>query len=180
MTCGRDIRVRGVVQGVGFRPFVLRLARAHTLAGWVLNGEEGVDIHLEGGEPALDAFVESLKTQRPPAASVTTIDIRRAEPAGLTGFTIRESRRRGSPTARISPDLPVCDACLHELFDPAARRYFYPYINCANCGPRYSVLLSLPYDRRHTTMREWPLDDYCARQYADPEDRRFHAQPVAC
>ena len=180
MTCAREIRVRGVVQGVGFRPFVFRLAQANTLAGWVLNGEDGVEIHLEGAEPSLDAFVQTLKAERPPMATVAAIDIRNTEPAGLKDFTIRESQRHGRPTTRVSPDLPVCDACLTELFDSASRRYHYPYINCTNCGPRYSVILNLPYDRRQTTMRQWPLDEYCAAQYHDPEDRRFHAQPVAC
>jgi [NiFe] hydrogenase maturation protein HypF len=169
-----------VVQGVGFRPFVYRLARANTLAGWVLNDEDGVEIHLEGEGPALQAFVDSLRTDRPAAASITAIDVQAAQPAGFTDFTIRESRLGGRPSVRISPDLPVCDSCLEELFDPANPRHHYPYINCTVCGPRYSVILSLPYDRVNTTMRNWPLDDYCAGQYSDPADRRFHAQPVAC
>ncbi len=175
-----SIRVRGVVQGVGFRPFVYRLARANTLAGWVLNGEEGVEIFLEGAEKGLLAFVQDLKTQPPPASSITEIEVRRADPLGLIEFTIRESHRRDRPTVRISPDLPVCDECLQELFDPADRRYWYPYINCTNCGPRYTVVLSLPYDRPNTTMQRWLLDDYCAAEYRDPGNRRFHAQPVAC
>ncbi len=175
-----SIRVRGVVQGVGFRPFVYRLARANTLAGWVLNGEEGVEIFLEGAEEGLLAFVRHLKTQPPPASSITEIEVRRADPLGLHEFTIRESHRRERPTVRISPDLPVCDECLRELFDPSDRRYRYPYINCTNCGPRYTVVLSLPYDRPNTTMQRWPLDDYCAAEYRDPDNRRFHAQPVAC
>ncbi len=175
-----SIRVRGVVQGVGFRPFVYRLARANTLAGWVLNGEEGVEIFLEGAEKGLLAFVEDLKTQPPPASSITEIEVRRADPLGLIEFTIRESHRRERPTVRISPDLPVCDECLRELFDPSDRRHWYPYINCTNCGPRYTVVLSLPYDRPNTTMQRWPLDDYCAAEYRDPGNRRFHAQPVAC
>lgn len=174
------IRVRGVVQGVGFRPFVFRLAKAKTLAGWVLNDDEGVEIHLEGAETALEEFVHSLQSERPAAARITAVEVRAAEPAGFETFTIRESRHKGHPSARISPDLPVCDACIEEMFDPAARRFGYPYINCTDCGPRYSVILSLPYDRRNTTMRDWELDEYCARQYNDPLDRRFHAQPVAC
>jgi hydrogenase maturation protein HypF len=180
MTSACDIRVRGVVQGVGFRPFVFRLAQANTLAGWVLNDEEGVEIHLEGARPALDEFVRSLVVQPPPAASIHAIDVQAAQPAGLKEFSIRKSRLRGRPSVRISPDLPVCDSCLAELFDPANPRYRYPYINCTNCGPRYSVTLSLPYDRGNTTMRNWPLDGYCSSQYGDPMDRRFHAQPVAC
>jgi hydrogenase maturation protein HypF len=174
------IRVRGVVQGVGFRPFVYRLARANNLTGWVLNGEEGVEIHLEGAESSLRAFVEDLQAQPPPAASISEIEVQSAAPLGLNEFTIRESQRRERPTVRISPDLPVCDACLEELFDPADRRYGYPYINCTNCGPRYTVVLSLPYDRPNTTMKRWSLDEYCDREYHDPGNRRFHAQPVAC
>ena len=141
MASACSIRVRGVVQGVGFRPFVYRLARANTLAGWVLNGEEGVEIYLEGTEPGLQAFVQDLKTHPPPAASIAAIEVHPAAPVGLNEFTIRESQRRERPTVRISPDLPVCDACLKELFDPADRRYWYPYINCTNCGPRYTVVL---------------------------------------
>ena len=175
-----SIRVRGVVQGVGFRPFVYRLAQANSLAGWVLNGEEGVEIYVEGQELGLQAFVLDLKTQPPPAASIAAVEVRPADPLGLKEFTIRESQRRERPTVRISPDLPVCHACLQELFDPADRRYWYPYINCTNCGPRYTVVLSLPYDRPNTTMRRWPLDAYCGAEYHDPGNRRFHAQPVAC
>jgi len=180
MTCARSIRVRGVVQGVGFRPFIFRLAHANTLAGWVLNGEEGVEIHLEGAEPSVDAFLRDLQAQPPPAARITALEVRFAEPAGFRDFSIRESRSHAQPSTRISPDLPVCDECLRELFDPADRRYLYPYINCTNCGPRYTITQALPYDRHNTTMSHWPLDDACARQYHDPADRRFHAQPVSC
>ena len=175
-----SIRVRGVVQGVGFRPYVYRLAQANALAGWVLNGDEGVEIFLEGAEPGLHAFVRELKSQPPPAACIAEVDVYHAVPLGLNEFTIRESERRDHPTVRISPDLPVCDACLKELFDPADPRYEYPYINCTNCGPRYTVILALPYDRPNTTMRQWPLDEYCEKEYRDPGNRRFHAQPVAC
>ena len=175
-----SIRVRGVVQGVGFRPFVYRLACANTLNGWVLNAEEGVEIHLEGAETGLEAFVRDLKSQPPPAACIAEIDVRPAQATGLHEFTIRTSQRRKRPTVRISPDLPVCDECLKELFDPADPRYLYPYINCTNCGPRYSVVLALPYDRPNTTMKDWLLDDYCTEEYSNPGNRRFHAQPVAC
>jgi len=180
MISARSIRVRGVVQGVGFRPFVYRLAQEHALAGWVLNGEDGVAIHAEGSEQKLAAFLEAIRTQAPPAAAISDIEILPAEPSGITGFTIRQSERHARPTVRISPDLPVCDLCLHELSDPANPRYRYPYINCTNCGPRYTVILALPYDRPNTTMKPWPLDVYCDAQYHDPADRRFHAQPVAC
>jgi hydrogenase maturation protein HypF len=180
MTAARSIRVRGVVQGVGFRPFVFRLARANSLAGWVLNEDAGVNIHLEGAESALDAFLHELAAQPPSAAHITAIDVLPSEAAGVRGFTIRESKRHGHPSVRISPDLPVCEECLAELFDAGDPRYLYPYINCTNCGPRYTVIESVPYDRSNTTMKSWPLDSLCAAQYHDPTDRRFHAQPVAC
>jgi hydrogenase maturation protein HypF len=180
MTCARSIRVRGVVQGVGFRPFVYRLAHSNRLAGWVRNGVDGVEIYLEGAQPGVEAFLRELQAQPPPAALITAVDVLAAEPAGFTDFTIWESQGRKQPSVRISPDLPVCEECLRELFDPSDRRYRYPYINCTNCGPRYTITQALPYDRRHTTMNGWPLDEACARQYHDPADRRFHAQPVAC
>jgi hydrogenase maturation protein HypF len=177
-----SIRVRGVVQGVGFRPFVYRLAQANTLAGWVLNGDQGVEIHLEGSQERLNDFIRDLKGSSPQAARIAEIQVEQALPQGLGEFTIRESVRLDQPTVRISPDLPVCDECLAELFDPEDPRYLYPYINCTNCGPRYTVILGLPYDRPNTTMKDWPLKqgEYCNREYHDPTNRRFHAQPVAC
>jgi hydrogenase maturation protein HypF len=169
-----------VVQGVGFRPFVYRLACANTLAGWVLNGEDGVEIHVEGAQERLDAFLRDLRAQAPPAADILALDVDAAVPTGLEEFTIRFSRREHQPTVAISPDLAVCERCLAELFDPADRRYGYPYINCTDCGPRYSIVRRLPYDRASTTMEPWPLDPPCDREYHDPWSRRFHAQPVAC
>ena len=180
MSTACSIRVRGVVQGVGFRPFVYRLAQANTLTGWVLNAEQGVEIYLEGPEQQLEAFVHELKMKPPPAASIAEIEVKPTEAVGLKEFTIRESQRSERPTVRISPDLPVCEQCLSELFQPGDPRYLYPYINCTNCGPRYTVILRLPYDRPNTTMKQWPLDVYCATEYHDPANRRFHAQPVAC
>jgi hydrogenase maturation protein HypF len=165
-----------VVQGVGFRPFVYRLARANTLAGWVSNGEQGVEIFLEGSEQGLLAFVQDLKTQSAPPSSISEIEVHHAAPMGLHEFTIRESSRGARPTVRISPDLPVCDACLKELLDPTDRRYHYPYINCTNCGPRYTVVLSLPYDRINTTMHRWPLPNITTRETAVFMDSRLHAR----
>jgi hydrogenase maturation protein HypF len=176
----RLLRIRGVVQGVGFRPFVFRLAATHGLAGWVLNGGEGVEIHVEGPAPALARFVADLTATPPPAARIAAVEEAPAAPQGHAGFAIRESARRAAPTVRISPDLPVCESCKAELFAPGDRRHGYPYINCTDCGPRYSIVLSLPYDRPRTTMRGWPLCPACAAEYGDPLDRRFHAQPVAC
>ena len=180
MPIAYSITVRGVVQGVGFRPFVYRLALANDLKGWVLNAEEGLEIHLEGDEEPLELFLEELETHPPQAAEISEIRVDSIEAAGFTEFTIRQSKAERRPTVRISPDLPVCASCLRELFDSQDRRYQYPYINCTNCGPRYSVIRSLPYDRPNTTMAEWPLDEGCAAAYHDPADRRFHAQPVAC
>lgn len=174
------IRVRGVVQGVGFRPYVYRLARANMLAGWVLNGNQGVEIHLEGVEEDLATFVREIRIKPPAAAHIAEIEVESAPCQGLSDFTIRDSDGLDRPSVRVSPDLPVCDECLAELFDPSDRRYGYPYINCVNCGPRYSVILALPYDRPNTMMRHWPMDRYCSREYRDPANRRFHAQPVAC
>lgn len=175
-----SIRVRGVVQGVGFRPFVYRLARANGLTGWVLNAEEGIEIHLEGGEQPVQLFLEELKAQPPPAASIAAVRVVPAIAAGFTEFEIRSSMRTQKPTVRVSPDLPVCDQCLEELLDSRDPRHLYPYINCTNCGPRYTIVRGLPYDRSNTTMAQWPLDSYCAAEYENPENRRFHAQPVAC
>jgi len=176
----RRIHVRGVVQGVGFRPFVFRLARTHALDGWVLNGDAGVQIHVEGCEQALDAFISELQSRPPRAAHIAEITIEADGIDAVRGFEIRQSESDRRPTTRVSPDLPVCDACLKELFDPADRRYLYPYINCTNCGPRFSIVRALPYDRARTTMSGWPLCAECAAEYADAENRRFHAQPVAC
>jgi len=180
MNSACSIHVRGVVQGVGFRPFVYRLAQQHGVAGWVFNGEDGVTIHAEAPERVLAVFVDALKTQAPPAASISAIDILPVQVNGASGFAIHHSERHDKPTVRVSPDQPVCEECLQELFDSGDRRYLYPYINCTNCGPRYSVVLALPYDRPNTTMKPWPLDAYCDAEYHDPANRRFHAQPVAC
>jgi len=176
-----DLRIRGVVQGVGFRPFVYRLARRHALAGWVLNGESGVVVHVEGALDALDAFARAVVDEAPAAATVASVHTTTGVREGFDDFVIRPSDPAADRlTARIAPDMTVCDACLRELFDPADRRYRYPYINCTNCGPRYSIVLALPYDRPNTTMAPWPMCAQCAAEYHDPADRRFHAQPVAC
>jgi hydrogenase maturation protein HypF len=179
-TEAKRIRVGGIVQGVGFRPFVYRLARAHGLCGWVLNGHNGVEIHVEGAPSALPAFVRAVRDDAPSAARIASLDVEPGVVCGFDSFVIRESANEGRPTVRVSPDLPVCSDCLREMFDPHDRRFHYPYINCTNCGPRYSIVLGLPYDRPLTTMRSWPMCEACAREYRDPGDRRFHAQPIAC
>lgn len=180
MTAAWSIHVRGIVQGVGFRPFVVRLAQRHAVAGWVLNDGNGVELHVEGIDEALPAFLHDLKTQPPLAARIESIDVAPVPPAGFRQFIIRASQHGQTPTTRISPDLPVCAACLKELFDPANPRFHYPYLNCTGCGPRYSVILALPYDRLNTTMKDWAMDELCAAQYQDVTDRRYHAQPIAC
>jgi hydrogenase maturation protein HypF len=180
MPSARLIKVRGVVQGVGFRPFVYRIATELLLMGWVLNGEEGVAIYVEGDDSILGEFLRRLRDEAPPAARIVEIEVASAAPEGFQEFSIKESERNRRPSVRISPDLPVCDACIGEMMDAGNRRFGYPYINCTNCGPRYTVILSLPYDRPNTTMKDWPFDEYCDREYHDPANRRFHAQPAAC
>ena len=176
-----DLRIRGVVQGVGFRPFVYRLARRHALTGWVLNGESGVVVHVEGALDALNTFARAVVAEAPAAATVASVQASAGVPEGFRDFEIRASDPTADRlSARIAPDMAVCDDCVRELFDPADRRYRYPYITCTNCGPRYSIVLALPYDRPNTTMAPWPMCAQCAAEYHDPADRRFHAQPVAC
>ncbi|HEY7790345.1 MAG TPA: carbamoyltransferase HypF [Vicinamibacterales bacterium] len=174
------LRVRGIVQGVGFRPFVYRLAADHALGGWVLNDAEGVEIHVEGAEEAIRAFARRLHLEAPPAAAIVSIERQPAPRGSFATFEIRESAGRARPTTRISPDLPVCAACLAELRDASNARHQYPYITCTHCGPRYSIVRQLPYDRPRTTMAPWPLCVECRAEYENPANRRFHAQPVAC
>ena len=180
MKTARQFVVRGTVQGVGFRPFVTHLATAHDLSGWVLNANGGVEIHVEGSKAAVEAFERDLHTKAPPIARIEAIRTSDVALKGFETFGIRDSDPAGPPTVRISPDLPVCPECLQEMFDPGARRFAYPYINCTACGPRFSIVRALPYDRVRTTMAAWPLCAGCQREYEDPGDRRFHAEPVAC
>ncbi len=174
------VHITGVVQGVGFRPFVYRIAARHGVTGWVLNADDGVHVHGEGSPAALEQFVAALAGEPPAAAQIASLVAEPARDEGYATFEIRESARAAAPTTRVSPDLAICADCLRELFDPANRRAGYPYINCTNCGPRWSIVLGLPYDRPLTTMRSWPLCAECLREYEDPADRRFHAQPIAC
>jgi hydrogenase maturation protein HypF len=176
----RRVTVRGTVQGVGFRPFVYRVARELGLAGWVRNDAGGVVIHAEGEPGALDSLERAIGLRHPPAAVVAEIRVEAAEIGPHASFEIIASDAGGTPTTRISPDLAVCEDCLRELRDRSDRRGAYPYINCTNCGPRYSIIRTLPYDRARTTMAAWPLCPGCRADYEDPSDRRYHAQPVAC
>jgi hydrogenase maturation protein HypF len=174
------ISVEGIVQGVGFRPFVYRLARELSLTGWVTNTTDGVVIEVEGEFEALDAFVLKLETAPPPLARVHSIQCKREQPFGYGDFTIRHSLAGADPTVLIAPDSATCPDCVRELFDPGDRRYQYPFINCTNCGPRYTILRSVPYDRPNTSMAKFPMCEHCQGEYDNPADRRFHAQPNAC
>jgi len=175
----RRIRVRGIVQGVGFRPTVYRLATERGLSGWVLNDAEGVLMEVEGPAAAVDDFLRTLQAERPPLARINAVEPEDAPPRGETAFRIAPSEA-GRRRALISPDMAVCDDCLREMFDPADRRHRYPFINCTNCGPRYSIIRDIPYDRPNTTMARFTMCPACRAEYDDPADRRFHAQPNAC
>ncbi|MFH0810953.1 MAG: carbamoyltransferase HypF [Pseudomonadota bacterium] len=173
--------IEGIVQGVGFRPFVYGLARRHGLAGYVANTSTGVEVEVEGAPEAVAEFLARLKTDVPPLARIVRLETACLPPASLEGFRIEESRMAGAGrSALISPDVAVCADCLREMFDPADRRYRYPFINCTNCGPRYTIVTGVPYDRPRTTMARFEMCPKCAREYHDPADRRFHAQPIAC
>jgi len=175
----RRIRVRGQVQGVGFRPFVYRLAQELNLAGWVRNDGEGVDIEAQGAAEALEAFIARLETEAPPLASVTSVETTEAPTSNARGFEIKVSRH-GTANTAVTPDSVTCPDCLAELFDPADRRHRHAFINCTHCGPRYTLTRNLPYDRPHTSMAAFGMCPACRREYDDPNDRRFHAQPNAC
>lgn len=179
------IHVTGIVQGVGMRPFVYREAMAHGICGWVLNAGDGVHIEAHALAGALDAFVAALSEHAPVAARVEHVEVvdlaaNGWDAANEEGFRIVASQDQTAHTTLVSPDIAICDDCLRELFDPADRRYHYPFINCTNCGPRFTIIRSLPYDRAATSMDRFPMCPECAAEYANPLDRRFHAQPDAC
>jgi hydrogenase maturation protein HypF len=174
------IVVRGAVQGVGFRPFVYRLARQLRLDGWVLNSPQGVFIEVEGDHEALEACLVRLKRDRPPRSVIQSLEASWLDPVAYRGFEIRESTHEGATTALVLPDIAICDDCRREVHDPSDRRYRYPFTNCTNCGPRFSLIEALPYDRAQTSMHAFVMCLACQREYDDPADRRFHAQPNAC
>ncbi|MGW6949361.1 carbamoyltransferase HypF [Streptomyces xanthophaeus] len=176
----RRVTVRGVVQGVGFRPYVYTRAIGLGLAGHVTNTPEGVVAEVEGALAAVSEFCDRLAADAPPLAVVDTVDHCEVPLAGGSGFTIVASRTGGLARTLVSPDVATCADCLAELTDPADRRHRHPFITCTHCGPRFTIVTGLPYDRAHTTMARFPMCADCAREYADPADRRFHAQPVAC
>jgi len=176
----RRISIRGIVQGVGFRPFVFQIAKRAGLTGFVLNSSSGVTIEVEGDEEALNRFMHELQDQAPPLAQiedVTSVDV---PPLGSSSFEIRSSQFLEDEFVLVSPDMATCAHCMSEVFDPSDRRYGYPFTNCTNCGPRYTIIRDIPYDRPFTTMARFVMCPQCASEYHDPTDRRFHAQPNAC
>lgn len=175
------LTVEGVVQGVGFRPFVYRLATELGATGFVGNDSRSVFAEIQGPEPVVDEFLRRLRADAPPLARITAVRSEAIPPdPAETGFRIVASRDAGGARTLVPPDVAVCRDCVRELFDPADRRYRHPFITCTNCGPRYTIIRSLPYDRPATTMAGFPMCDACAAEYHDPADRRFHAQPLCC
>ncbi|RME54738.1 MAG: carbamoyltransferase HypF, partial [Caldilineae bacterium] len=168
----RVVTVRGAVQGVGFRPFVYRLATELHLTGWVLNAGQGVFIEVEGPEAALDAFCARLSKERPPQSFIQELFCEAMPPAGYRTFEIRESAGDGPKTTLVLPDIATCHECLQEVFSPLDRRYMYPFTNCTNCGPRFSIIQALPYDRPNTSMARFTMCPACQAEYDAPTDRR--------
>ncbi|MDO9575791.1 MAG: carbamoyltransferase HypF, partial [bacterium] len=176
----RQILIKGIVQGVGFRPFVYRLAIRHNLTGFVQNSGDGVLIEVEGDENNLNEFVQKLKSESPPLSTIRGIVCKNQPLVGYSKFLIKGSTFCDNRNVLISPDIAICDECLVELFDPFDRRFRYPFINCTNCGPRFTIIHDTPYDRPKTTMQEFLMCDSCQKEYENPLNRRFHAQPNAC
>ena len=174
------VEIRGAVQGVGFRPFVYRLAHELGLTGWVINDSRGVFIEAEGSRPVLESFLTRLQDEKPPLAVLLSVASDWLEPEGFAEFTIRHSEESGTKSVVMLPDVATCDNCLAEVLDPEDRRCAYPFTNCTNCGPRFTIIRALPYDRPNTTMRGFKMCPECSGEYEEPLDRRFHAQPNAC
>ena len=175
-----EVNVRGVVQGVGFRPFVYRLAQQYDLKGWVRNTSGNVEIEVEGNEEALNKFLSELKFKAPPMSRIEAIEVSFQPPKGFTKFKICESLSQEGRYQLISPDIATCEDCKREIFCPTDRRFRYPFTNCTNCGPRFTIIEDIPYDRPKTTMRKFKMCPQCQQEYEDPSNRRFHAQPNAC
>ena len=176
----RRFEITGIVQGVGFRPFVYNLAREHRLTGSVWNHSSGVTIEAEGDASALDRFAGDLIARLPPVASIDEIRSSEIACIGDSAFAILSSESAEFQSTPVPPDIATCDDCLRELRDPADRRFQYPFLNCTNCGPRFTIIRDLPYDRPATTMAAFRMCPACEAEYHDPANRRFHAQPNAC
>jgi hydrogenase maturation protein HypF len=174
------IAIRGAVQGVGFRPFVYRLASEMNLPGWILNSPQGVFLEVEGAPADLESFLLRLQNEKPAPSFIQSLEFSFLDPVHFSGFEIRSSAQDGIQSALILPDIATCSECLSEVLDPANRRYRYPFTNCTNCGPRFTIIESLPYDRPNTSMKSFEMCSSCREEYVDPRNRRFHAQPNAC
>lgn len=174
------VQIKGAVQGVGFRPFVYRLAKELGLAGWVCNSPQGVMVEIEGEKENLNRFKIRLQSEKPPLSTIQALDYTSHAAVGYQGFKVESSQLGGDKSALILPDIALCKDCLSDIFDPDNRRYQYPFANCTNCGPRFSIIESLPYDRENTTMKIFTMCHDCREEYENPADRRFHAQPNAC
>jgi hydrogenase maturation protein HypF len=174
------IHIKGAIQGVGFRPFVFRLAKEINCKGYVLNSTAGVTIEVEGEKASLDEFLLRLEKERPARAVIFSLEHSFLDAVGFTEFTIQQSHNDDDLSAVVLPDITVCEDCLREMYDPKDRRYLYPFINCTNCGPRFSIIEALPYDRINTSMKKFGMCNQCEKEYLDPLNRRFHAQPIAC
>ena len=175
------IFIQGAVQGVGFRPFIYRLAKRMNLTGWVENTSTGIIIEVEAEDrDKVYEFVSKIYAEKPKTAHIEYLNVQPVEFKGYDDFTIRESREGSEKKVLVLPDLTVCSQCLEELFNPKDRRYLYPFINCTQCGPRFTIIKDVPYDRKNTTMAEFKMCSRCEKEYHNPESRRFHAQPNAC
>jgi len=175
-----EIKIAGIVQGIGFRPFIYNLAQKHLIRGWVLNNENGVFIDAESEDGNLDRFIQNIPKLAPSLARIESFDVKYLEPLGYTTFEIKKSEEAQEKFVLISPDVATCNQCLSELFSPKNFRYRYPFINCTLCGPRFTIIRDIPYDRHKTTMSSFTMCPVCQKEYEDPTDRRFHAQPNAC
>ncbi len=176
----KQLRVRGIVQGVGFRPFVYNLARDLGLSGYVLNSSAGVTVEIEGTDECVQKFLDALQHRPPPLALIKEVNVADLEPLGDADFVIRQSHSEAGEFVLVSPDMATCDDCWHDFGDPGNRRFAYPFTNCTNCGPRYTIIQDIPYDRPMTTMSSFRMCELCQAEYEDPANRRFHAQPNAC
>ena len=174
------IKLTGLVQGVGFRPFIYRLARQWHVTGWVNNSTDGVIIEAEASASDLDAFLKQIRSVPPAHSLIDTIHCTNLEPQGDAEFVIQESQTQAAKTTLVLPDIATCPECLQEVFDPDNRRYLYPFTNCIHCGPRYSIIEAIPYDRANTSMNTFAMCPECQKEYDNPNNRRFHAQPNAC
>ena len=176
----RKIEIKGIVQGVGFRPTVYRLANEYNLKGFVFNDSKGVTLDIEGDSEDISSFLEELKKNPPPLSKIEEIKSENLPAKEFDEFKIIESEESEERTTLVSPDISTCEDCKGELLNPKDRRYLYPFVNCTNCGPRFTITEELPYDRKNTTMKIFEMCEKCKTEYGNPEDRRFHAQPNAC